>query len=54
MRVNGNNGGVRRPSPPRNLTGRSGGAPNSPSPLRAPLGSPRGTLPLPRTERPYP
>lgn len=54
MRVNGNTGGVRRPNPPRNLTGRSGGARLIPSPLRAPLGSSRGTTPLPRTERPYP
>lgn len=54
MRVNGNNGGVRRPSPPRNLTGRSGGARLTASPLRSPIGSSRGALPLPRTERPYP
>lgn len=54
MRLNGNSEGVRRPSPPRNLTGRPGGARLTPSPLRAPLGSSRGATPLPRSERPYP
>lgn len=54
MRVNGNNGGVNRPSLPPSLSGRPGGARLTPSPLRRPLGSSRGTTPLPRSERPYP